>query len=435
MGQVMSWLNRISYFKGLFSVFSRKSIENVSRIEARKLFEYPQRLTDKSLRKKYTYTALCNYSVVDSGDPVKQEIQEKIINGGFGKQESRAIGCFVGMVTGDALGAPLEFSDVVYNSICLRKFDDLEYFEYPFNRFDLKPGQWTDDSSMGLCLAESLLCFPDFNPIDLRIRFLNWWDFGYRNAFAKTPRSSVGLGGCISMSFTEFMENCSEYTTSGDENTSGNGSIMRLAAVPIFYHDDLDKALDIAFKQSKTTHQGTEAAECCRLMTYIIISFINSSIEDCEIRKQEVLRNLSDNFHTECYSVQCLASSKNEETHSMNKNLKLKDRQWNWMLEDFRYASSRAYKQPGYIGSYCMDALAMSLHCIWTTNSFNDAVLKAINLRGDSDTVGAITGQIAGALYGIEHISQNWIQTIQQWDNGGDIALTAHKLFIKENIQ
>ena len=426
----MIWAkNNIACFKNFISLFSRKGMENITKKETLSLFEYPNRLNDKSIRNKYKYTALCNYSIIDSKDPIKKVLQNKIKHGGFNKEESRSIGCFMGMVIGDALGAPLEFSDIIYNSIHLKDFTDEEYWKYPFNKFELKPGQWTDDSSMGLCLAESLLSYPEFNAIDLRIRFLNWWDFGYRNAFALTPRSSIGLGGCISISFAEFIENHTNFTTSGSLNTSGNGSIMRLAAVPIFYRNNVEKALDIAFKQSKTTHQGIEAAECCRLMSFIIISFINSPIDNYKLKKQEILRNLPNHFKTNCYSVQCLAASKNEESDISNKNLKLEDRQWNWMIDDFKYSANRTITQSGYIGSYCMDALAMSLHCIWTTNSFNDAVLKAINLRGDSDTVGAITGQIAGSLYGIEQISKNWINAIQKWDNEGDIALTAFKLY------
>ena len=81
-------------------------------------------------------------------------------------------------------------------------------------------------------------------------------------------------------------------------------------------------------------------------------------------------------------------------------NPSLDDRNWNWRNPDFTYSEFRAKRQPGYIGSYCMDALAMALHIIWQKNSFKDCVLWSINMGGDCDTVGAIVGQLAGAIYG-----------------------------------
>lgn len=71
----------------------------------------------------------------------------------------------------------------------------------------------------------------------------------------------------------------------------------------------------------------------------------------------------------------------------------------------------------------------MALHCVWTTKNFSKAVLKAANMCGDADTVAAITGQIAGAIYGVSGIPNDWIKTVQQWDNNGEIALRAYKLY------
>ena len=449
MGQVTSYLIRVCSWGYWFppstpaiTSYSSYRISSLTPEQTKSLFQFPYRVENKDLSRTYQCNVLSKYTVLDPDDPLKSIIQCILFrseeNGNhaiFTEGESRAIGCMFGMVIGDALGAPLEFSPLCYDDILITGFERSEFFEFPYNKFELKPGQWTDDSSMGLCLAESLLVCDEFNPIDLRVRFLNWWDFGYRNAFGDELRSSVGLGGCIGMSFSEFQKMKSEYTTAGDPFTSGNGSIMRLAAVPIFYHDNMELGMDIASKQSKTTHQGYEAAECCRLMSHIIISFINANSElSFEQRKECILGNLKNTFTSSLYSVQCLANSMNEEAHESNEQLDLNDRQWNWQAEPFHYAESRAKQQPGYIGSYCMDGLAMSLHCVWVTNSFEEALLKAINLCGDADTVGSITGQIAGSLYGVESIPSDWIKTIQKWDNEGDIALTALKLFRNEKV-
>ncbi len=83
-------------------------------------------------------------------------------------------------------------------------------------------------------------------------------------------------------------------------------------------------------------------------------------------------------------------------------NKRMEDRKWNWREEDFTYAPTRLSQQPGYIGSYCMDALSMALHTVMFTKSFAEVVIKNADMGGDCDTVGSIAGQIAGALYGVD---------------------------------
>lgn len=115
---------------------------------------------------------------------------------------------------------------------------------------------------------------------------------------------------------------------------------------------------------------------------------------------------------TTVQSVAFLAQSKRESQELYQESCKkwksfkdnnksTQDRDWNWKDPQFTYSKFRAYRQPGYIGSYCMDALSMALHIVWHKNSFKEAVLWAINMGGDCDTVGAISGQIAGAAFGI----------------------------------
>eukprot|EP01098_Paradermamoeba_levis_P004378 TRINITY_DN1884_c0_g1_i7.p1 TRINITY_DN1884_c0_g1~~TRINITY_DN1884_c0_g1_i7.p1 ORF type:complete len:339 (-),score=76.15 TRINITY_DN1884_c0_g1_i7:15-1031(-) len=315
-----------------------------------------------------------------------------------------------------------------------------------YNQFGLKPGQWTDDTSMGLCLADSLLCCEDFDPRDLRARFLLWWHFGYCNAFAleeENSRSSVGLGGNISHSMGEFLRDpSSTYTQKGDKNTSGNGSLMRLAPVPIYFAkggdglENTNAAMEVAKLQSKTTHQGDEAADVCRMMTFLILHAVNSTSTDPKVVKEEIFSKVGNPelFKAETYGVECMARSQVESDQSVidvdarGKPFNPDDRNWNWKASNFKYAQSRANHQPGYIGSYAMDAMAMSLHCVWTTETFTDAVLKAANLGGDADTVAAITGQLAGAIYGVSSIEKDWREKVGQWDRG-DILLRAYRLF------
>ena len=94
------------------------------------------------------------------------------------------------------------------------------------------------------------------------------------------------------------------------------------------------------------------------------------------------------------------AKKANKKFKSFNKSVN--DRNWNWKDENFTYAPTRLKKQPGYIGSYCMDALSMALHTVWYSKSWKNVAIVNADMGGDCDTVGSIAGQIAGALYGIE---------------------------------
>ena len=328
-------------------------------------------------------------------------------------EEDRAIGSILGMVIGDAMGHRFEFEAVVYDTITLRDMGKGKGGD-----FQLEPGQWTDDTAMGLCLADSLLVNNgNLNPRDLMHRFLLWWNCGYNNAFRfeKEPRTSCGLGGNIQKSFWTYVDEKGKnpYTKAGDKNTSGNGSVMRNAPVPICFYKDINKARDISKKQSLVTHQGDEAAACCELLSFIIVKLINGG------ELKNVLNNLNTEFKCEVESVNILAKSE-QEGNDPNRN-------WNWKEKNYRYSESRAKSNPGYIGSYCMDCMVMALHVCYYTDSFEDAIIKVVNLRGDSDSVGSVVGQIAGAYYGLRKIPQDWIKVVEKWDHQ-EIALRGYML-------
>ena len=316
--------------------------------------------------------------------------------------ESGSLGSMLGMVIADSMGHRYEFLPVRYDKITLEDMG-----KGYGGRFQLLPGQWTDDTSMGLCLADSLIVKNgEYDAHDLMHRFLCWWYYGYNNAFRfdNTRSASVGLGGQISQSFYNYIFSPKKLTSAGDKNSSGIGSIMRNAAVPILFHNNIEKGMEIAKLQSLLTHQGEEAAECCRLLTYIVVKILN--------RKEEKLNDIIGNmekFETPLNSVKCLSLSKEESDDP--------DRDWNWKKKDFKYSPTRSKNQPGYIGSYAMDGMAMALHVVYYTSSFKDAIIKVVNLCGDADSVGAIVGQIAGAYYGIENIPPEWIETVSKWDH------------------
>jgi ADP-ribosylglycohydrolase len=275
---------------------------------------------------------------------------------------------------------------------------------------------------MGLCIADSLIKNNgQFNGHDMMHRFIAWWRLGYNNGFRYNPfpRHSVGLGGNISLSFREYINYYKQNnqipktaeTTAGDENTSGNGSIMRNAAIPICFHNDIELACKNARKQSLITHQGKEAKECCSLLTYIIVKIFQGE------NKDQIFNNLG-KFETDVDSVRALA---NHECENGDEN-----RNWDWTVKQYKYSPKRVKNQGGYIGSYAMDNMAMSLNTIYQTTNFKDAMIRIVNIRGDADSVASVVGQIAGALYPLE-IPGEWIKTINQWDHG-EIALRGYML-------
>ena len=195
---------------------------------------------------------------------------------------SRAMGALLGCAVADSLGHMFEFLPVVDGTSKESYFDRAAFkggsaepeesgFVGVHNVFRLKLGQWTDDCSMALCMADSLIEKRGFDGSDMRARFWNWWCRGYGNAFANDQRRghrvSVGLGGNISHSIGSMVAGkrpTPKYEAGGED--SGNGSLMRLAPIAIFYARHGDELLmERARDSSYTTHPGPIAAEACAL--------------------------------------------------------------------------------------------------------------------------------------------------------------------------
>jgi ADP-ribosylglycohydrolase len=243
---------------------------------------------------------------------------------------------------------------------------------------------------------------------------------------------SQGIGQATHDSISSILKNQSQKVEGcdGSGRTNGNGTLMRLAPIPIGFSTHLSKCLDYAKNQSYATHNGEEAAECCKLISFILWKFLNyDKVEEC----RDLLTNLDKNYEAEFVSVQYLIESKMEPPE----NLKLydstwakviEDRDWNWRDKKFKYGPTRSEWESILAGIYCMDCVAMSLSIIYHTNSFKEALLKAINLGGDADTVGAVVGMLAGAMYGYsDWIKEGYCDYIAQYDEF-KIAIRTYKL-------
>lgn len=370
---------------------------------------------------------------------------------------SRAISCFICAGIGDALGTHAEFIPIEYN----RSSNIIENFNIKDIKKDIikcNLGEFSDDTSMALCLSDSLLFNNfEFEGADLQIKFINWWYASYNNCL-NPRRKSFGLGGNIKSSMISFIEAANklenieenpnleklpQYSLANDTNSNGNGSIMRLAPVPIAFASDpnlLGYALKYAYLQSKVTHTGEEAAECCRLLTHLIIKLIqrkdnSSNVSDIKISIDDALKD----FTSPVYTVECLKNSKMEDEEIfkqkiINKEYNKKysksvaDRNWNWKEKNFRYSPSRENIKPHYVGSYCMDALAMALHLSYYSSEPKDAIIRAVNMGGDCDTVGAITGMIVGSYYGLDEWVMALYDGIKPFDKY-KLAYMSYKLY------
>jgi len=381
-------------------------------------------------------------------------------------EADRAVGALAGLTIGDAVGAPLEFIDSdsspppyargrPHLKAELNDKGSLQY-EAPFNKFRLYNGQWTDDASMALCMADSLIERKKYDGSDCRARYHYWWNFGYNNAFRfdRTPgRRSVGLGGNISKSLDEIdrfegkaaVDVPARFTATGED--AGNGSIMRLAPIPVRYHANLEEGISQAIESSLATHPGNDAAACCAFMTYLQVKAIHRPPEDASLSLSQFLDKQIDGFIRDVASRG--ANSKNSGMQKVVTVLKgeapsPKEAVWAWKaprlaIEETLHARGTKYNGypvfPGYFGAYCMDGMAMALWALRHSTSFVECALKVTNLLGDCDTTGAIACQVAGAFYGYRSIAasgpmgQTFVRNLRQWDPMHEVELRALILF------
>eukprot|EP00930_Biecheleria_cincta_P026147 TRINITY_DN18482_c0_g1_i1.p1 TRINITY_DN18482_c0_g1~~TRINITY_DN18482_c0_g1_i1.p1 ORF type:complete len:580 (+),score=108.68 TRINITY_DN18482_c0_g1_i1:127-1866(+) len=345
----------------------------------------------------------------------------------------RAMGAMVGMAVGDATGGPLEFIPVSTkgSSFNMRSLT----YKGEFNKFKLKPGQWTDDTAMGLCLADSLLVCSGYDGSDVRVRFWNWWYRGYNNSFKNDPSrsSSVGLGSNISLSLKAITNDKPTPRFDSYSEDSGNGSLMRLAPVAIYFHRSETLAMKVSAESSYTTHPGPMAADACAFLALVL--------------RRAILRSSRQGTVAQ-FLEECAASFLDKGQGSMERDvLRLlrsaeppgsKERCWNWRdakgpyIAESLAARGKTYNgykvDEGYFGAFSLDGLAVALFSVYHTRSFGEAISRCVNFLGDADSTGAICGQIAGAFYGVDAIDARLVQRLRPWDTG-EVALRGALLY------
>jgi ADP-ribosyl-[dinitrogen reductase] hydrolase len=285
---------------------------------------------------------------------------------------TRARGCLVGLAAGDALGTTLEFrrpgtfaplADMVGGG-----------------PFDLEPGQWTDDTSMALCLAESLLD-RGFDPIHQLETYCRW----YRDGHWSSTGRCFDIGVATRTALVRFEQERCDYAGSTDPNSAGNGSLMRLAPVPIRWSRVPDRAVHYAALSSKTTHAAEECVDACRFYAALIVAALGGQSKDA------ILATAVENLSPKVAAVAA--------------------------------GSYREKEPPEIVGSgYVVKSLEAALWAFHKSTTFRDGALLAVNLGNDADTTGAIYGQFAGAYYGEEGIPSEWRAKLARGDAIADLA-------------
>ena len=285
--------------------------------------------------------------------------------------ENRYKGALLGLAVGDAVGTALEFS-------VPGEFEPITDLVGggPFN---LKAGEWTDDTSMALCLAESILESDGFDPADQMQRYLRWRNEGHLSATGEC----FDIGVATSRALDDFERWGEPYAGSVDPKAAGNGSLMRLAPIPMRWRRDLEQTAYYAGLSSKTTHAAPEAVDACRYYAVLIAAALSgASKSELLAPNPNFLKTFDANLL--CPTVEAIATG-----------------------------VYRGREPPEVRGSgYVIHTLEAALWALDSTDDFRSGLLKVVNLGEDSDTTGSVYGQLAGAIYGASDIPSEWVQKL-----------------------
>ncbi|GET39802.1 ADP-ribosylglycohydrolase family protein [Microseira wollei] len=295
-------------------------------------------------------------------------------------------GCLLGLAAGDAVGTTLEFQP----PDTFTPIKDM----VGGGPFGLQPGEWTDDTSMALCLAESLIEQNGFVPIDQLQRYLQW----YRRGYLSSKGYFFDIGRTVRKALMRFEKTRESYCGDTNPRSAGNGSIMRLAPVPLFFAQNPEDAIAFSGESSRTTHGAATAIDACRYLGALLVGAVNGASRD------ELL--------SPYYSPIPNYWQQNPLVDEI----------------DAIAAGSFKHRQPPEIkgSGYVVASLEAALWAFYHSQSFEEGCLLAVNLGDDADTTGAVYGQLAGAFYGEQGIPQSWRDRLAYRDL---IASFAEQLF------
>ena len=281
-------------------------------------------------------------------------------------------GCLMGLAAGDAVGTTVEFEPP-------GAFSPVTGMEGG-GPFGLEPGQWTDDTSMALCLADSLTAQGGFDPSDQMDRYLRWMEGGYLSSNGEC----FDVGMTVADALRRYRNTGDPWAGSTDRYSAGNGSLMRLAPVPLFFAQNPETAVRMSGESSRTTHGTAACIDACRYYGGLIVG--------------AVMGENKANLLAQHYSPAA----------------GLWEREPLCPEVDEVAGGSFASRQPPDIegSGYVVRSLEAALWAFHRSDTFRQGCLLAVNLGDDADTTAAIYGQLAGAYYGIDGIPRGWRDVI-----------------------
>ena len=294
---------------------------------------------------------------------------------------ARFRGSLLGLAVGDALGTTVEFKEPGTFEPVLEITGG--------GVFHLAPGQWTDDTSMALCLAQSLIERRACDLTDQLERYLLWYKTGYMSSNG----TCFDIGNTVRAALARFERTRKTYAVS-DEMSAGNGSLMRLCPVPLCWWKRPERAIELSGESSRTTHGARAATDACRYFGGLLVGAVMG------VDKATLL------------------SSRYAPVAGY-----WDARQLTPEIDEIARGSFKR-KEPPDIEStgYVVKSLEAALWAFDRTNSFEVGCRLAVNLGGDADTCGAVFGQLAGAYYAEAGIPERWRQLLAQRELIGSTA-------------
>ena len=295
-----------------------------------------------------------------------------------------------GLVVGDAMGVPVEFT-----SREDRKLDPVTDMR-GYGTYSQPEGTWSDDSSMALATLVSIRDKGEIDYNDIMDKFFDWCMYG-----AYTPFDEVfDIGIATSRAIMKYNNGAKPLESGGEtEWDNGNGSLMRILPICLYIFEEQSKsnlydneAIDIIHNCSALTHAHLRSKTACGIYYFLVKAILDESgeiIERLQLGVNNAFKYYSKNIQNELDKYNRIAS-----------------------LPEFKYTTENQIKSTGYV----VHTLEAAIWCLVNTSSYEEVILKAVNLGDDTDTIAAITGGLAGLYYGYNNIPDKWISKLQKKD-------------------
>jgi ADP-ribosyl-[dinitrogen reductase] hydrolase len=308
--------------------------------------------------------------------------------------QQKIMSVLFGVAVGDALGVPVEFmsrEEIRTNPVTGM---------IGYGTYNLPAGTWSDDSSLTFCLAEAMT--HNFNLKIIAQNFVQWYHEKYWTPYGEVFDIGIStLEAILKLADDEIPE----LAGGSNEYNNGNGSLMRILPL-IFYL--LDKSIDERFEIIKKVSSITHGHICSVIACFYYLEFAKQIIEGKE--KNKIYKSLQKEVKS--YLTKRIINPAEIARFDRLLNINIVN------LTEHEIQSS----------GYVLHTLEASIWCLLTTENYEEAVLKAVNLGSDTDTTGAVTGGLAGLLYGFHNIPEQWLKQIARYD---DIVNLAERLSIK----